>query len=101
MFSGKPASNGPGRLEDDLLLLWKLESTLFLPHAVVCLAPQCLYIQGIYHRALGAAGISTDCWEPAPLLNSEDLNSGSTNELDISLGHCAKSLSEQVLGCSP
>lgn len=50
------------------LLLWKLDSTLFLPHAMVCLAPQCLYIQGIYHCAFGAAVISTDCWEPAPLL---------------------------------
>ena len=69
MFSGKPARSGSGRLEDDLLLLWKLESTLFLPHAMVCLASQCLYLQGIYHSALGAAVISTDCWEPAQLLN--------------------------------
>lgn len=74
MFSGKPASNGPGRLEDDLLLLWKLESTLFSPHTVVCLAPQCLYLQGIYHCALEAAVIRTDCWEPVPLLNPEGYN---------------------------
>lgn len=75
MFSGQPASNGPGKLEDDLLLLWKLEFTLFLPHAVVCLAPQCLYLQGVYHCALGVALIKTDCWEPAPLLNPEGYNS--------------------------
>lgn len=47
VFSGRPASSGPGWLEDELLLQWPLECTLFLPHAVVCLAPQCLYLPGI------------------------------------------------------
>ena len=64
---------GLGGLRTNLLLLWKLQSTLFLPHAVVCLAPQCLYLQGLYHCALGAAVISTDYWEPAPLLNPEGI----------------------------
>jgi hypothetical protein len=54
VFSGEPASNRSWTFEVIFLLLWKLESTLFLPHVMVCPIPLCLYLQVICHCALGA-----------------------------------------------
>lgn len=46
---------------------------MFLAHIVVCLAPQHFCPPGIYHGALGATVIRTDCWKPAPLLNQKGI----------------------------
>lgn len=40
---------------------------------MVCLAPQHFCPPGIYHGALGATVIRTDCWKPAPLLNQKGI----------------------------
>lgn len=73
MFSGKPASSRPGRLEEEpLVAMETVIHIVFTPCSGVP-GSSVLYLQGLYHCALGAAVISTDYWEPAPLLNPEGI----------------------------
>lgn len=98
VFSGRPSSSGAGWPEDELLLQWSLESTLFLPRV-------CAWLPSVYIFQAFITVLLGSLW--SGLIVESQLHSwtkgynprGSTNGLDTSPGHCAMSLSGQVLGC--